>query len=94
MIRDGVDRRQSAIQGWMPIDEAPLGRRVTVDRDFPDTFWAHPRRILGLTRDGRSVYAYYRADGDYVDRWTDRSGTVVYDLTHYRLPGKGGRPTT
>lgn len=85
MIRDGVDQRVSAIQGWQPIQDAPLGRRVLVDRDFPDTFRAIPRRIYGLTRDGRAVYAWYRADGDYVDRWTDRSGTVVFDLTHFRL---------
>ena len=93
MIRDGVDRRQSAIQGWMPIDEVLFTSSWALLNDHGE-FWVRPKRILGLTRDGRSVYAYYRADGDYIDRWTDRSGTVVYDLTHYRLPGKGGRPTT
>ena len=93
MIRDGVDRRQSAIHGWMPIDEVLFASSWALLDDRGE-FWVRPKRILGLTRDGRSVYAYYRADGDYVDRWTDRTGTVVYELTHYRLPGKGGRPTT
>lgn len=92
MMKDGVEHRKSAIQGWAPIEEALLSGIWTMSGEYSGEVWVKPKRILGMCRDGRSVHAYYRADGDYVDRWTDRSGRVVYDLTHYRLPGKGVRP--
>jgi len=80
MIQDGTKRpvdRTLRLAGWMLISEAPL-----MDRQF------RPSHIIGRTVLGTEVEAWYRADGDYEDRWTDARGVACYNLTHFKRSAK------
>lgn len=83
MIKDGVDTVVADYRGWLPIAEAPLATNVYSGRDIA----ADPMRIEGITTHGRIVEAWYYAASDYLDRWCDVTGRVVYRLTHFRRVG-------
>lgn len=88
MIRDGIDRppvsRALAKEGWAHISTAPIATPDIVNLSAGIDVVVDPMSVEGLTADGIEVIAYYDARGDYEDRWTNRYGSKVYQLTHWR----------
>lgn len=82
MIKDGLAEpkvpRRLKREGWRDISTAPLAKRYRYNE------CAFPAEIEGLTTHGMTVIARYCANGTYEDQWTNLTGKVVFQLTHWR----------
>lgn len=86
MIRDGVDAqpvaRRLRREGWRDISTVTFADHYSGCLRMGLT--VRPTIIEGLTSHGVTVLARYDASGDYEDRWTNISGTIAFNLTHWR----------